>query len=106
MMEDVKDIAIKLLTDSEDDCQIYANESRLIDFTRGVELARQELLRWRSTQEELPNNNDTVLIKPNVLVGIVVDVALYHKGYFITSTHNHTIDNIGYWRPIEGIINH
>ena len=42
--------AIKLLSDSEEDCQIYANESRLKDFTRGVELAQQELLRWRRSE--------------------------------------------------------
>ena len=55
--------SIELLSESEDDCQIYANESRLKDFTRGVELARQELLRWRSPHSEPPPHWKPVLIK-------------------------------------------
>ena len=93
--------SIELLSESEDDCQIYANESRLKDFTRGVELARQELLRWRSPEDELPNNKDLVLIKPKTLVGFVVDVATYLNGRFWTNEHCHKIDNIKGWRPIE-----
>ena len=50
--------AINLLSESEDDCQIYANESRLKDFARGVELARQDLLRcngidWEQRRYEI-----------------------------------------------------
>lgn len=50
--------AIKLLSESEGDCQIYANESRLKDFIRGVELARQDLLRsnginWEKRRYEI-----------------------------------------------------
>lgn len=95
--------AIKLLSASEDDCQIYVNESRLKDFTRGVELARQDLLRWRSPLEELPNNKDIVLIKPKTLVGIVFDVATYLNGKFWTNQHCHDISHIGLWRPIKNI---
>ena len=93
--------AIELLSDSKEDCQIYANESRLKDFTRGVELARQELLRWRSPEDELPNNKDLVLIKPKTLVGTVVDVATYLNGRFWTDGHCHDKSNIRFWRPIE-----
>ena len=92
--------AIKLLSDSEEDSQIYANESRLQDFTRGVELARQDLLRWRSPKDELPNNKDLVLIKPKTLVGFVVDVATYLNGRFWTNEHCYDKSNIRFWRPI------
>ena len=89
--------AIKLLSESEDDCQIYANESRLKDFARGAELARQDLLRWISPEDELPNNKDLVLIKPKTLVGIVVDVAIYLNGRFWTNEHCHDKSNIRFW---------
>ena len=96
--------SIELLSESEDDCQIYANESRLKDFTRGVELARQELLRWRSLLEELPNNGKMVLIKPirpHALIGTPIKMATYLNGRFWTDNEYYTEDRILGWRPIE-----
>ena len=96
--------AIKLLSESEDDCQIYANESRLKDFIRGVELARQDLLRWRSPEIELPNNGKMVLIKPikpHALIGTPIKMATYLNGHFWTDNEYYTEDRILGWRPIE-----
>lgn len=93
--------AIKLLSASEDDCQIYANESRLKDFTRGVELARQELLRWRSPHSEPPPHWKPVLIKlqkPNQIY-----IGRYNERVmmFVVSELYVTLGNVLGWRPIE-----
>lgn len=100
-MSNTQCVAVNLLSDSEEDSQIYANESRLNDFIRGVELAQRELLRWRNPEVEMPNDKDLVLIKPKTLVGTVVDVATYLNGKFWTIEHCHDKSNIRFWRPIE-----
>ena len=95
----IENHAISLLSDSEVHCQIYANEGRLLDFTRGVAAERGHLLRWRSSLKEQPEDGDVVLIQ---LVMYHYEVCIYNSSNKTFKGHigtYHQRDNI-YWRPI------
>ena len=93
--------AIELLSESEDDCQIYANESRLKDFTRGVELARQDLLRWRSPHSEEPPHSRNVLVKLQIPSQIYIGRYDCRVKCFVVNNLFVTLGNVLGWRPIE-----
>ena len=93
--------AIKLLSDSKEDCQIYANESRLKDFTRGVESARQELLRWRSPHSETPPHWELVLVKLQIPNQVYIGRYNASVKMFVISELVVTLGNVLGWRPIE-----
>lgn len=97
--QDIKNHAISLLSDSKEDCKIYANESRLIDFAMGVKAERQELLRWRNSLKEIPEDKQIVLVK---LAGDCFDVCMYdrHLWVFIGIEDRYKPSNAYDWRPI------
>jgi hypothetical protein len=95
----LKNHAISLLSDSKEDCKIYANESRLIDFAMGVKAERQELLRWRDSLKEIPEHRQIVLVK---LAKDCFDVCMYdiYLEMFIGIEDRYKQDNAYDWRPI------
>jgi hypothetical protein len=99
MSEILKSHAISLLSDNEEDCKIYANESRLLDFIRGVHAERHELLRWRNSLTETPEDGQIVLIK---LAENNYDVCMYDIFFriFITKDGRYRACNAYDWRPI------
>lgn len=97
--EYIKTHAISLLSNSEEDRQIYANDSRLMDFAMGVKAERHELLRWRNSLKETPKDKQVVLVK---LAKDCYDVCMYniYFGVFIGIEGRYEQGNAYDWRPI------
>lgn len=95
----LKTHAISLLSNSEEDSQIYANESRLMDFAMGVKAERHELLRWHNSLKEIPVHGQIVLVK---LAEDCYDVCMYniYLGVFVGIEDRYDQRNGHDWRPI------